>query len=576
MRWSACPGLLALTGALVIPAGLLVSQSAAPTTVAQPVTAARCPVHFLGLHGLDEQSDLTSPTINATWESFQSAVTAKALPPERDAIAFPKVTRNAFLAKNGVVGIEPDVNAGVAAIQRAMDRAVRSCSSTTFVLAGYSLGAWVVDKFLVTDPRRRELVRAAQLYGDPQWTSPGKGKGLAVLFNRGLRTPYPPFPDKVQSLCNHRDPVCGTGYRDSARDLAQRLKDMQAPVKCPDSTHCYSGRSTTQGGEFLASRVAVDWNDRTYDVTCGDTVSKAVPVAVRNGSGAVRAGRSDIGNYNRWDVRIQRITAGTVPRLGEVTSVLFWCSPQPSNFFLQELRVYRNSDGREVGRTPAFDVDEGLTPQYQPATVAFRNGRLLADVKFFGPGDSHASGPSLLRHVTWVWDGSRFIKRSESDANEPHRTDLSAHRITVNGMGPLRLGMSRAQAERAVGARIPEGPGGPDCTDLSIEGGPRGLLLRFSNDDRLVAIFVLSQASASIRTASGIHVRSTRDDVMTTYEPDLTVNQVGSRIEELVFTPRGAQFQGKVIKFLMNDQGTVESFIAGESDFANPLPCGGD
>ncbi|MGP3638380.1 cutinase family protein [Streptomyces sp. 24-1644] len=576
MTRRACRSLLALIGALVIPAGLLVSEpAAAPATASQPPPPARCPVHFLGLHGLDEQSDLTSPTINATWKAFQSAVTAKALPPKRDSIAFPKVARNEFLAKNSVIGIEPDVNVGVAAIQKAMDRAVRSCSSTRFVLVGYSLGAWVVDKFLVTDPHRRQLVRAAQLYGDPQWRAPGKGKGLAVAFNRGLRTPYPPSADKVQSLCNQRDPVCGTGYRDDGRDLVQRLKDLQAPVKCPGSEHCYSGRSTTQGGEFLASRIAADWSNRTYGVTCGDTVSKAVPVAMRNGRGLVKAGRSDIANYDRWNVRIQRIAAGKVPRLGDVTAVLFWCRPQPSNFSVQELRVYRTADGREVGRTPAFDVD-GLTPIYQPGTVAFRNGRLLADVKFYGPDDTHATGPSILRHVTWAWDGSHFVKRTEVDANTPNRTDLSAQRITVNGMGPLRLGMSRTQAERAVGAPIPVGPGGPDCTDLSIEGGPPGLLLRFSNEDRLVAIYVLSQASTSLKTASGIHVGSTRDDVMTTYEPDLMVNQIGSGIEELVFTPGGSQFQGKIITFLMNDQGAVDSFIAGERDFANPLPCGGD
>ncbi|MGW7054531.1 cutinase family protein [Streptomyces sp. NPDC054888] len=557
----------------MILAGLLVSHSAVPATGAQPAAAARCPVRFLGVHGLDE--DHKSPTINATWKAFQSAVTAKALPAKRDEIIFPRVGRNSFLTRNSVVGIEPDVDAGVVAIQRAMDRAVRDCSSTKFVLAGYSLGAWVVDKFFATNPHRRQLVLAAQLYGDPQWNTPGRGKGLAVLLNRGLRQPYPPSADKVQSMCNDRDPICGTGYRDDGRDLRQRLRDIIAPMNCPDSAHCYSGRYTAQGGKFLASRVAADWNNRTYHLTCGDTVSKAASVSVRNGRGSVASGRSDIGNYDRWNVRIERITAGRVPGLGDVTAVLFWCSPQPSRFSLQELRVYRTADGREVGRTPAFD-DEGIAPRYQPGTVTFRNGQLLAQVKFFGPDDSRATGPSLLRHVTWVWDGSRFIKRSEVDADRPHRTDLSTQRITVNGMGPLRLGMSRAQAERAVGAPIPEGPGGPECADSPIEGGPRGLLLRFSNDERLVAIFVLSQASASIKTASGIHVGSERDDVMTTYAPDLTVEKIGAGIEELVFTPRGAQFQGKIIRFLMNDQGTVDSFIAGESDFADPLPCGGD
>ncbi|WP_228918589.1 cutinase family protein [Streptomyces sp. DH20] len=528
-----------------------------------------CPVHFLGLHGLNEESDLRSPPINATWKTFESSVAAKAARPIRNLIFFPKVTTQDFLDKTykSDTGVEPDVNAGVSAVQHAMDRAVRQCPSTKFVLAGYSLGAWVVDKFLLTDSRRRPLVLAAQLYGDPQWNDPGKGQGLAVILGRSLRSPYPPFADRVQSLCNHRDPVCGTGYRAGIADLSLRVLDLDKSVKCPGGAHCYSGRSTTQGGKFLASRVNVDWNNRTYGLTCDDIVSKAVPVTVRNGKGTARG--SGIGDYDRWQVQTQRIARGTVPSLGDVTAVLFSCSPQPSNFRLQELRVYRTTDGREVGRTPTFQVDE-LSPQYQPDTVRFSEGRLLADVKFYGPGDSHATGPSILRHVTWRWDGSRFVKQSEIDARKPERTDLSRHRVTVNGIGPLRMGMTRSEAEQAIGSRIPEGPGGPDCKDLSVEGGPEGLLLRFSNDDRLVAIYVLSPASIS--TASGIHRGSTRDEVLTTYAGEIKEPNT----DELVFTPSGAQFQGKVITFALNDNGDVDRFIAGEEEFAVPLPCGSD
>ncbi|MEU0119902.1 cutinase family protein [Streptomyces bobili] len=518
---------------------------------------------------MNEESDLHSPPINATWKTFESAVAAKAARPKRDPISFPKVTTQEFLdrTRRSRTGIEPDVNAGVSAIQRAMDEAVRKCPSTKFVLTGYSLGAWVVDKFLLTDARRRPLVLAAQLYGDPQWNDPGKGQGLAVILGRGLRTHYPPFPDRVQSLCNHRDPICGTGYRAGTLDLTLRLGDALKEVKCPGHTHCYSGRSTTQGGRFLASRVNADWNNRTYRLTCDDIVSKAVPVTVRNGKGTARG--SGIGDYDRWQVQIQRIAQGTVPRLGDVTAVLFSCSPQPSNFRLQELRVYRTTDGREVGRTPTFQVDE-LSPQYQPDTVRFSKGRLLADVKFYGPGDSHATGPSILRHVTWRWDGRRFVKQSEIDAGKPERTDLSRHRVTVDGIGPLRMGMTRSEAEQAIGSRIPEGPGGPDCKDLSIEGGPDGLLLRFSSDDRLVAISVLSPASIS--TASGIQRGSTREDVLATYAGEIEEPST----DEIVFTPSGAQFQGKVITFAMDNNGKVDRFIAGEEKFAVALPCGSD
>ncbi|PJJ05249.1 Cutinase [Streptomyces sp. 2333.5] len=563
MTRNACLTIALAAALVVVPSGLSVRPPPIPAAA-----ATTCPVHFLGLHGLNESSDLRSDPINETWKTFESAVAAKAARPIRDLIFFPKVTTQEFLGKTfkSRTGVEPDVNAGVSAVQRAMDRAVRQCPSTKFVLAGYSLGAWVVDKFLLTDPHRRPLVLAAQLYGDPQWNDPGKGKGLAAILGRGLHTPYPPFPDRVQSLCNHRDPVCGTGYRAGPRDLKLRAGDLKG-VKCPGSAHCYSGRSTTQGGQFLASRANVDWNNRAYRLTCDDIVSKAVPVSVRNGQGDARG--SGIGDYDRWQVQIQRITRGTVPRLGDVTAVLFSCSPQPSNFRLQELRIYRTTDGREVGRTPTFQVAE-LSPQYQPDTVRFRNGRLLADVKFYGPGDSHATGPSILRHVTWRWDGSRFVKQSQIDAKKPSRTELGTQRVTVKGIGPLQMGMTRTEAERAIGARIPEGPGGPDCKDLSIEGGPEGLLLRFSNDDRLVAISVLSPASIS--TASGIHRGSTRDEVLTTYAREIKEPNT----DELVFTPSGAQFQGKVITFAMDDNGEVDRFIAGEKEFAIPLPCGSD
>ncbi|MFB9571911.1 hypothetical protein [Streptomyces yanii] len=162
-----------------------------------------------------------------------------------------------------------------------------------------------------------------------------------------------------------------------------------------------------------SDRANVDWNNRIYRLTCDDIVSTAVPVTVRNGSGT--AGGGAIGGYDRWDVRIQQIAQGTLPRLGNVAAVLFSCSPQPSNFYVEELRIYRTTDGREVGRTPTFQV-AGLSPKYQPNTVRFSNGHLLADVKFYGPGDSHASGPSILRHVTWGWNGREFVKQSEVEA----------------------------------------------------------------------------------------------------------------------------------------------------------------
>ncbi|GFE19029.1 hypothetical protein Sgleb_70760 [Streptomyces glebosus] len=85
------------------------------------------------------------------------------------------------------------------------------------------------------------------------------------------------------------------------------------------------------------------------------------------------------------------------------------------------------------------------------------------------------------------------MARNRAEAAKRDPVDLSAQPITVNGMGPLRIGMSRQAAERAVGARIPDGPGGPECRDLAVEGGPQNLSLRFS--DGTVASFIAGERS---------------------------------------------------------------------------------
>jgi hypothetical protein len=159
---------------------------------------------------------------------------------------------------------------------------------------------------------------------------------------------------------------------------------------------------------------------------------------------------------------------------------------------------------------------------------------------------------------------------------EAEPSDLTAERITPDGMGALRMGMSRSEVEQAIDSRLPKGSGGPDCTNLIINGGPEGLYLTFSRDDRLVAITVTEQASAATKTAKGIHVGSSRKDVKKAYEPNVTTSRDESGLEEMTFTPRDAKLRGKVVTFWVGNDGRVEAFSAGESRFATLLPCGPD
>ncbi|WP_326623930.1 MULTISPECIES: esterase/lipase family protein [unclassified Streptomyces] len=314
-----------------------------------------------------------------------------------------------------------------------------------------------------------------------------------------------------------------------------------------------------------------DWNNRSYDLTCDDTVTKPVNVTLRNGGGVAK---SDVDKrHDHWEIRVQQVAEGSLPNLGKVTAVLFSCSPQPSNFYLQELRVYRSSNGREVGRTPSFDVS-GLSPKYQPKSLAINDGRIRADVKFYGANDSHASGPSILRHITWSWNGKGFTEGNAEKPQPPKGLDVNRDHLTVNGIGPLKLGMTHRDAEKAIGAPIIAEYRGPACTDDRVEGGPQGLFLRFAAD-RLVAIAVRPPAT-TISTASGIHIDSTRSDVLTTYSSEVTTSPGVRGDEELVFAPRAPRFEGKVIVFGLQN-GDVSIFIAGEREWATlASPCGGD
>ncbi|WP_190112222.1 hypothetical protein [Streptomyces cinnamoneus] len=153
------------------------------------------------------------------------------------------------------------------------------------------------------------------------------------------------------------------------------------------------------------------------------------------------------------------------------------------------------------------------------------------------------------------------------------KVDLSHEAITDEGMGPLRLGLSRAEAEKVVGASIPDRPGGPRCKDLAVDGGPQGLILRFAQD-KLVAIYVLPSASESLSTDSEVHRGTSRLDAMRSGTGSIGSRHLDDRHEEIVLGSTVATSKGNIIKFGILDE-KVDTFIAGQRDFADLHPCGG-
>ena len=137
------------------------------------------------------------------------------------------------------------VNAGERALQANLAAWTRGCrlSQLKIALVGYSMGAWVITKWLKDHPEDWVVVRAVVLYGDPCFNSrTPAGAGLARLFgaegcNPARSYPYPEptpllgMPFKAQAYCLVRDPVCGRGFRNKQTQLKRA-------VRCSKKNHC--------------------------------------------------------------------------------------------------------------------------------------------------------------------------------------------------------------------------------------------------------------------------------------------------------------------------------------------------
>ena len=145
------------------------------------------------------------------------------------------------------------------------------------------------------------------------------------------------------------------------------------------------------------------------------------------------------------------------------------------------------------------------------------------------------------------------------------KIDLARYGLTVDGIGPLRIGMTPSQAQDALGIKV-DIARGTTCAVGIFPAGPAGVQLSFGRDDRLEAIRVTRRASVAMATASGIQIGSPRADVLRAYAGQIASQADGAR---LVFEPTAAQFAGKVIAFEIGYPGqhaskaTVDMMTAG-------------
>ncbi|MFI6359951.1 hypothetical protein ACIBJF_47035 [Streptomyces sp. NPDC050743] len=129
-----------------------------------------------------------------------------------------------------------------------------------------------------------------------------------------------------------------------------------------------------------------------------------------NGNGKGEAPDTGISDYDSFHVAVEALATGDLTGDGtDESAVLLSCTPQPSNFRVEEVQVF-GSGGKAVSVLPQVPAEprQPLPPEYDPSHFSIRGGALVTGMTYYAPTDSHASGPSIHRTLTWHWNGHTF------------------------------------------------------------------------------------------------------------------------------------------------------------------------
>lgn len=225
-----------------------------------------CVHMLLGLHGMGE-GPIVSSTIEATKDSFEARANALDVTNWGFAqVEYPTTPAGGivYTDEGEQRSVWGDVKKGEEALDGLINYYSSLCSSSTYTLAGYSEGAWVIDWWLNDHRDKWPQIKGVELYGDPNWyrrgtDSPERHKpiysGLVRLFNVVPVPPYPiPGTEKwLQTLCIPMDPICGEGFPAALFSNGAQVAAARACIA--DCLHLhYIGAATKQGGEFLANQ----------------------------------------------------------------------------------------------------------------------------------------------------------------------------------------------------------------------------------------------------------------------------------------------------------------------------------
>jgi hypothetical protein len=136
----------------------------------------------------------------------------------------------------------------------------------------------------------------------------------------------------------------------------------------------------------------------------------------------------------------------------------------------------------------------------------------------------------------------------------PDRLSASS-RLRIDGIGPIRVGMTVDQAKAAAG--VPLTVMTSDyCTSLRGTGGPDGVTLVSPNESggRITVIIV---STPVVSTLSGIRVGSTDADVLATYPGQIETVGTGD-VHRLIFTAWDPTFRDRTLTFHIRNSRVAE------------------
>jgi hypothetical protein len=135
-------------------------------------------------------------------------------------------------------------------------------------------------------------------------------------------------------------------------------------------------------------------------------------------------------------------------------------------------------------------------------------------------------------------------------------TLTTASRLAVNGIGPIRVGMTVAEAQQVGGVRLVTIYGDASCAMVSPQGEPEDLRFIVTNG----RIATVETFNPLIQTVSGANVGDTVNEVLALYPGRLEVRPSESvpNGQDLVFVPWDADDQDYRVYFITENNQVIK------------------